>query len=369
MGLSRDSLPADVMDQFRRGGVLPAHPLALDEQRRLDSVRQRALTRYYLDAGAHGLAVGVHTTQFGIRKVGLFEPVLKLAAETARDWRSGTTVLIAGVTGDTTQAVSEAEIALRHGYHAALVNLAGLRNRTEEEVLAHCRKVAKVMPVLGFALLPTVGGRHFSYRFWRGFSDIENVVGIKVATFDRYRTLEVVRAVADAQAAERITLYTGNDDHILLDLLTPFPVRQPNGEETVIRFRGGLLGHWSVWTRSAVRLFERTRTIPDGAPIPAELLALDARVTDCNAAIYDAAHDLRGCIPGCLEVLRRQGLLRGTWCLDPNERLSDGQVEEIDRVYRLYPELNDDAFVRSNLTRWLSDDGVKIPLFDEEEAQ
>jgi dihydrodipicolinate synthase/N-acetylneuraminate lyase len=363
MGLHRDDLPEPILRTLRRGAVLPAHPLALDEQRTLDRDRQRALTRYYLDAGAQGVAVGVHTTQFRIREVGLYEPVLRLAAETARDWSRSPAALIAGVTGRTAQALSEADVARGLGYHAALLNLAAFRGAAEAEILEHCRAVAQVMPLIGFALLPGVGGMHLSYDFWRGFAAIDNVVAIKMAPFDRYRTIDIVRAVTDAGATGRITLYTGNDDHIVLDLLQPFVVRDSTGATTAItRIRGGLLGHWSVWTRSAVAMLNRIHALPDGNAVTADLLALDSIVTDCNGAIYDAAHDLRGCIPGCLEVLRRQGLLRGTWCLDPAERLSEGQAAAIDRVQAQYPEMNDDAFVRANLNRWLSSDGAALPL-------
>lgn len=356
-------LPAPLLDRLRAGTVLPAHPLALDEQRRLDPIRQRALTRYYLDAGAGGVAVGVHTTQFAIRETGLYAPVLRLAAETCAAWSDTPRLLVAGVTGRTDQAVREAETARDLGYHAALLNVAAFRGVGEAEILDHCRRVAQEIPVIGFALLPAVGGMHLSYGFWRAFAAIDNVVAIKMAPFDRYRTVEIVRAVVDAGVADRVTLYTGNDDHVVLDLVVPFVVRSADGRrETRVRIRGGLLGHWSVWTRKAVELLDRIHALPDGADVPADLLALDSIVTDCNAAIYDAAHDLAGCIPGCLAVLQRQGLLRGTWCLNPAETESPGQAEEIARVYAQYPEMNDDAFVQANLARWLSEQGKTIPL-------
>ena len=349
-------IPTVVADRLRRGAALPAHPLALDGQRRLDAERQRGLTRYYLDAGAHGVAVGVHTTQFAIRGAGLYEPVLRLAAETARDWSGDTAALVAGVTGRTEQALAEAQTARGLGYHAVLLNLASYRSASEEDILMHCRAIAAEMPLIGFALLPGVGGMHLSYDFWRRFAAIENVIAIKMAPFDRYRTIDIVRAVTDAGAGGRITLYTGNDDHIGLDLLIPFVVRGAGGRtETRVRIRGGLLGHWSVWTRTAVQFLDRVHALADGAPVPADLLAMDSIITDCNGAIYDAAHGLKGCIPGCLEVLRRQGLVRGTWCLDAAETLSPGQSDAIDRVYDQYPEMNDDAFVAANLHRWLTD--------------
>lgn len=352
------AIPAPELSLLRKGCVLPAHPLALNSARDLDVVRQRALTRYYMDAGAGGVAVGVHTTQFAIREKGLYEPVLRLTAETVRDWAKDPRLLIAGVTGSTGQALAEARIARSLGYHAVLLNVARLKGATEDKVLDHCRAVAGEIPVIGFSLLPMVGGFHLSYGFWRAFAEIENVVAIKMAPFDRYRTLDIVRAVQDAGAADRVTLYTGNDDHIVLDLLQPFAIRSENGgQETRVRIRGGLLGHWSVWVKPAADLLARIHAIPDGSDIPEDLLAMDSVVTDCNLAIYDALNDLKGCIPGCLEVLRRQGLLAGTWCLDPDEKMSPGQVEQIDRVYRQYPEMNDDEFVRSNLDRWLSENG------------
>lgn len=362
--MKADDIPDDLMSLLRRGTVLPAHPLALTAERELDPTRQRAITRYYMDAGVGGVAVGVHTTQFAIRDVGLFAPVLQLAADTVRDWcADGAGLLIAGVTGQTTQAVTEAQLARSLGYHAVLLNVARLKGASEDEVLAHCRAVAAEMPVIGFSLLPSVGGFHLSYDFWRAFAQIDNVIAIKMAPFDRYRTLEIVRAVQDAGAVDRVTLYTGNDDHIVMDLLQPFAIRSADGtQEKRVRIRGGLLGHWSVWARPAVDLLARIHAVPDGADMSEDLLALDSIVTDCNLAIYDALNDLKGCIPGCLEVLRRQGLTVGTWCLNPDEVLSPGQSDQIDRVYRQYPEMNDDAFVRANLDRWLSDAGKSRPL-------
>jgi hypothetical protein len=346
-------LPDTPLGVFRSGTVIPAHVLALTEELRVDERRQRALTRYYLDAGVGGLAVGVHTTQFGIRAAGLYTDVLRLAAETAGDWTDRPLALVAGVTGETAQAVDEATTAHGLGYTAALVNVAAWKDRTEAETLAHLREVAEVMPLVGFALLPEVGGFHLSRHFWAEFAAIPQVVGIKMAPFNRYRTIDIVRGVVDAHAEERLTLYTGNDDHIVADLLQPFTLPR-DGHTVTLRVRGGLLGHWSVWTRRAVELFERIHSLPDGADIPAELLALDTAVTDANAAIYDARNDFAGCIPGCHEVLRRQGLFAGTWCLDPAERLSPGQLELIDAVTRDYPELNDDDFVTAGLERWLA---------------
>ena len=346
-------LPADILALLRRGTVIPAHPLALNAQRRLDPVRQRALTRYYLDAGAGGLAVGVHSTQFAIRELGLYEPVLALAARTAREWTQRPVVMIAGLCGRTEQALREAELALAHGYHAGMLSLAAMKGASVDELVAHCAAVAAVLPLIGFYLQTAVGGLVLPADFWRRFAAIDNVVAIKMAPFNRYRTLDVVRGVVAAGAEERVTLYTGNDDHIVLDLLVPYAVRRGDAEVQV-RIRGGLLGHWSVWTHSAVQQFERIQRAVAAGLVGTELLALDSRVTDCNSALFDVANDFAGCIPGCHEVLRRQGLLEGIWCLDANETLSPGQAKEIDRVCREHAELCDDEFVSANLARWLS---------------
>ena len=348
--MHRSEIPHELLTRFRDGTVIPANPLALDAERKLDRRRQRALTRYYLDAGVGGLAVGVHTTQFAIRDVGLYEPVLRMAAETARAWSSKPILLIAGAVGKTANAVSEAIVARDLGYHAVLLSLAALKTESEEELLAHCRVVAEQMPLVGFYLQPAVGGRRLSAAFWEGFARIDNVIGIKVAPFNRYYSLDVVRGVAASGAADRVTLYTGNDDHIVLDLVLPF--RTEHGE---VRFAGGLLGHWSVWTKGAVEMFERCRQARGEAAIDTELLALDSAVTDCNSAFFDVANNFEGVIAGCHEVLRRQGLLEGIWCIDPEEDLGPGQAAEIERVYRQYPELADDAFVSANLARWLAD--------------
>ena len=351
-----------------RGLVIPAHPLALTEARQLDERRQVALTRYYCDAGAGGIAVGVHTTQFAIRDpaVGLLEPVLDLAIRAARAWctdRRQLPVTIAGVCGPTAQAVREAELARSLGYDAALVSLGALRDTTNEALLEHCRLIAEIIPVVGFYLQPSVGGRILDRAFWRAFLDIDRVVAIKVAPFDRYRTLDVVAALADGGRTD-VALYTGNDDAIVSDLLTPYPA---GADGTRVRFSGGLLGQWAVWTRNAVDLLDRCLAI---ASQPAqgsdeadsisqrsgealELLALGAELTDANAALFDPAHQFAGCIPGIHEVLRRQGLLAGRWCLDASEELSPGQMAAIDRALARYPHLSDDWFVRENLDRWM----------------
>jgi hypothetical protein len=341
----------EVLDGFRRGTVIPAHPLALGPDRRLDRESQRALARYYIDAGSGGLAVGVHSTQFAIREVGLYEPVLTLAMETAQAWTDRPLVMIAGAIGKTEQAVAEARIARGLGYHAVLLSLAAMRGASEDELIDHCRAVAAEMPLIGFYLQAAVGGIPLSRRFWTRFAAIDNVVAVKVAPFNRYGTLDVAFGIVAAEAEDRVTLYTGNDDHIVSDLVTPFRIRTPE-REAVVRFRGGLLGHWSVWTSSAVRLLRQLHGAVAAGPIDPEILALDGMVTDCNAVIFDVAHDFAGCIPGCHEILRRQGLMRSIACLDPHETLSPGQAEEIDRLYATYPEWQDDAFVRDNLARW-----------------
>jgi hypothetical protein len=352
MALHHSELPAEILAILRGGTVIPAHLLALDQNRRLDRRRQRALTRYYVDCGVGGLAVGVHATQFGIRDAGLLEPVLAAAIEDSRGWTERPLVMIAGLCGRTAQAIGEARTAVRLGYHAGLLSLAAFKGGDTATMIEHCRKVAAEIPLVGFYLQPAVGGVSLDAAFWREFAAIDNVVAIKVAPFDRYRTFDVVRGVVAARAEHKVTLYTGNDDHIVLDLVTPFTVLR-DGEPVTVRFPGGLLGHWSVWTASAVHLLRRLHQAI-GGPIPADLLALAARITDCNAAFFDVAHDFRGCIAGCHEVLRRQGLFAGTWCIDPHEGLSPGQAEAIDRVCREHADLSDDAFVKTNLERWLA---------------
>jgi len=325
--------------------VIPAHPLALTARRKLDERRQRALTRYYLAAGAGGLAVGVHTTQFAIRKVGLLRPVLELAATPGHGPGGSPPILVAGVCGRTRQAVQEAELAAALGYHAGLVSLSAFPRAPVTELIAHLRAVGKVIPVFGFYLQPAVGGRPLDYAFWRRFAEIEAVVAIKIAPFDRYRTLEVVRAVADSGRAAEIALYTGNDDHIILDLVTSL---------RATRIVGGLLGHWAYWTRRAVEHLERCHHVmKDGLAVPRQLHTLAAQITDANSALFDAANGFAGCIPGIHEVLRRHGLLAGRWCLDPDEVLSPGQLSEIDRIWKAYPHLRDDDFVREHLDAWL----------------
>ena len=340
-------MPPDwVLSALREGLVIPAHPLALTRARKLDERRQRALTRYYLAAGVGGLAVGVHTTQFAIRERDLLRPVLELARDSASGRKA---VLVAGICGATNQAVREAELASGLGYHAGLLSLAALKTASDEKLIEHCRAVAREIPLFGFYLQPAAGGRLLSQTFWRRFVEIPNVIAIKIAPFNRYQTLDVLRAVAESGRAGGIALYTGNDDTIVVDLLTEYAIG-----DTGLRIVGGLLGHWACWTRKAVELLETCKQARQSKSIPASLLTLAAQITDCNAAFFDAANRFAGCIPGIHEVLRRQGLLEGVWCLDENETLSAGQAEEISRVYNAYPHLNDDAFVAKHISQWLA---------------
>jgi hypothetical protein len=332
-------------EKLLSGLVIPAHPLALNSQRQLNERRQRALTRYYLAAGAGGIAVGVHTTQFAIRdpRFGLLESVLRLAADESR---GNDIVKIAGVCGKSKQALAESELAAKLGYDAALLSLADLKHETIPQLLEHTRAIASVVPIIGFYLQPAVGGRLLSHEFWRQFVEIENVVAIKMAPFNRYQTLDVVRALAQSGRAREVALYTGNDDNILNDLLTKFDFgTQP------LRIAGGLLGHWAVWTKTAVSHLALAKQHSDA--VPGELLTLAQQITDANSAIFDPAHNFHGCIPGIHEILRRQGLLEGRWCLDPKEELSPRQSAELDRVCRAYPHLQDDAFVQEHLDEWL----------------
>ena len=348
-------MPPSVRKALRQGVVIPAHPLAVTAERQLDERRQRALSRYYVAAGAGGLAVGVHTTQFEIRDpaYGLYEPVLGLAADVMDREAPADFIRIAGICGRTAQAVGEAETARSLGYHAGLLSLTAMKGATDDELISHCRAVAAIIPVMGFYLQPAVGGLLLSYGFWRRFVELEGVVAIKIAAFNRYHTLDVIRALAESGRHEDITLYTGNDDNIVVDLLTEHAFQCGDSRRSV-RFKGGLLGHWAVWTRKAVEMLNACHVATSaGGPVPQHLLTRAIEVTDCNAAFFDPAHAFAGCISGIHEVLRRQGLLEGTWCLNPDETLSPGQFEEIDRVYRAYPDLNDDQFVAEHLHEWL----------------
>jgi len=343
---------------LNKGIVIPASPLALTAERKLDERRQRALWRYYVAAGAGGIAIGVHTTQFAIRdpQVGLFRPLLELGAEeiTKLEKQSNKPIIrIGGICGRTPQAVSEATLLRKLGYHAGLLSLAAMRDADDNALIEHCRTVAEIIPLVGFYLQPAVGGRILGYSFWRCFAEIDNVVAVKIAPFNRYWTIDVIRALAES-GRDDIAIYTGNDDNILIDLLTPYQF-EVNGRQVERRIVGGLLGHWAVWTKRAVEFLEECHRIAaSGSDIPTEMLKRNIEVTDANAAFFDTANNFAGCIAGLHEVLRRQGLFEGIWCLDPNETLSPGQVEEIDRVYRAYPHLNDDDFVKAHLDEWLS---------------
>lgn len=354
-----DGLTFNVRAHLQAGHVIPAHPLALTPMRDMDERHQRALTRYYVAAGAGGMAVGVHTTGFPIHdsKIGLYRPVLELAAETATASLANAPrpfVRVAGLIGDTAQALREAQIALALGYHCGLLSLGAWRDATDEAILAHCRRVAEAIPLFGFYLQPAVGGRRLGYRFWREFAEIANVVAIKVAPFDRYATLDVVRALADA-GRDDIALYTGNDDAIVPDLVTDIPVSS-GGRAYTRHFVGGLLGQWAVWTHTAVQMLDEIKSwrATGATSMPREWLTRGAALTMANAVIFDAANNYTGCLPGILEILRLQGLVRGTWTFDTHEQLSPGQGEMLARLSVLYPELIDDAFVEANRDSWLS---------------
>jgi len=335
----------DVADTFRRGTVVPAHPLALTEKRTLDERHQRALTRYYLDAGAGGLAVGVHTTEFKIHdpKVGLYAPVLKLAAQTARDWRPDPKpVLIAGICGPTDQALREADMARQLGYHIGMISLAALPNANDDQLIEHARTIAQIMPIMGFYLQPAAGGRILSESFWRRLAEVPNLVGIKIAPFNRYHTLAVVRAIAESGRAEKI------DDAIVVDLLTTYRF----GEVTV-GIVGGLLGHWAFWTHRAVELLDQTRRLRTAQTVPTKMLTLAAQVTEANEAVFDPQNDFKGCLSGILYVLSTTGLVQAVRTLDPREALSPGQAHRIDRIIRDYRHVTDDDFVKPRINRWL----------------
>lgn len=344
------------LELLHRGTVIPAIPLALDERRSFDEKRQRALARYYLACGVGGIAVGVHTTQFEIRDHGLYQPVLAVTVDEIkkREQQTGAPVVkVAGVCGKTPQAVAEAETAKALGFDAVLLNPGGLSALSEQDMLERTRAVAAVLPVIGFYLQNSVGGRRLSFSYWRRLCDIENVVAVKAAPFDRYQTIDLVRGCAFSARRDKVALYTGNDDNIVVDLLTPYHF-EVEGVQVEKRFVGGLLGHWSVWTRRVVELYAELENVRGLPFVPAHLLTLAAQITDANAAVFDVANNFRGCIAGIHEVLRRQGLLRGIWCLDPAEALSPGQAEELDRVCAAYPHLADDTFVRAHLKEWLS---------------
>ena len=334
-------------------------PLALNPDRSFDELHQKALIRYYIDAGAGGIAAGVHSTQFEIREpgYGLFEPVLSYCSEVIDSWcdrQKVSMIKIAGICGRTRQAENEARFAVDHGYHAGLVSLGAFGEDEIQDLIIHCRRISEIIPVIGFYLQPAAGGRILPFSFWKDFAEIDNILAIKIAPFSRYQTIEVIRAICEAGRENEITLYTGNDDNILTDLLTEYQFATDQGDKRV-RIRGGLLGHWAVWTRTAVeQLNEIHEIVASGASVPAELLTRAIQITDCNAALFDAANGFRGCIPGIHEILARQGLFSGITCLNPEEKLSPGQSVEIDRICRAYPHLNDDDFITEHLEQWLT---------------
>lgn len=341
------SLDTTINNLLQQGTVIPAHPLALTKDLKLDIQRQQALTRYYIASGAGGVAVGVHTTQFEIRKpeFNLLEAVLKTAAEEIEKAKPERPFIkVAGIVGPTDAAIREAELAVKYGYHLGLVSMGGLHGYSEKELINRTEAISAIMPIFGFYLQPAVGGRILSYEFWKDFSEITNVYAIKVAAFNRYQTLDVVRAVCGSSRSNEIALYTGNDDNIIADLVTPYRFTI-NNEIIEKKFVGGLLGHWAVWTKKSVELFhEIKQSLQNGNSDVTSLLSKGIEVTDMNAVIFDAKNSFKGCIAGIHEVLRRQGLLEGTWCLNPEEKLSPGQAEEIDRIYRSYPYFTDDEF-------------------------
>jgi len=347
------------MEILKKGTVIPATPLALDANRSFHEAGQRLLMRYYLDCGVGGIATAVHTTQFEIRdpKVNLYEPVLKTVSEEidAFEKRTGKTIVrVAGACGPTEQAVAEAKLAKKYGFDAVLLSPGGLQAYSEEYLIERTKAVGEILPVIGFYLQEACGGRAFTYRYWQQIAEIPSVAAIKCAAFNRYQTLDVVRAVAFSSRREEVTLYTGNDDNIVVDLLTKYEFTGENGEILRKDFKGGLLGHWTVWTHSVVELFEKLMEAKQHDTVDAKLLTLASQVTDANAALFDPAHKFAGCIPGVHEALRRQGLMAGTWCINPNETLSPGQAEEIDRVLKAYPWMTDDSFVCKNMDKWQS---------------
>lgn len=349
-------LDKDLLSKFREGAVIPATPLALNENKEIDEKHQKALVRYYIDSGVGGIAIGVHSTQFEIREHGMFESLLKLVSDEIDSWskKRGKKILkIAGVCGPEEQALKEAKYAASVGYHAALVSLSALKGQSYDKLINHCRKVAEVMPIIGFYMQTSVGGIVLPYEFWKEFAQIPNVLGIKIAPFNRYKTFDVVRAICEAGKENDITLYTGNDDNIIVDLLSEYKIQTSTGVKS-IRIKGGLLGHWCVWTQKAVELLsEIHKLIDSGKDIPKELLLRANQVTDSNAAFFDSKNDFAGCIPGLHEVLYRQGLMSNVLCLNPKEVLSEGQSEEISRVYEAYPHLHDDEFIKENINQWL----------------
>ena len=352
-------LDSHIIKKLRSGCVIPAHPLALQSDKSIDEPHQKALTRYYLAAGAGGLAVGVHTTQFAIHepRIGLYRPVLELAIGTAQQFTASTSgskpIMIAGIVGDTNQAVKEARLARELGYHIGLVSLMALKGKSIDELIDHCREVGQVIPIMGFYLQEMISQMALPAEFWRKFITIPNVLAIKIAPFNRYQTLDVLEAVAHSGKSGEIALYTGNDDNIILDLLTRYEFNV-GGRLVSLQIVGGLLGQWACWTKKAVEYLNRIETIREAKKqIPHELLTLANQLTLANKAIFGAENHFRGCIPGISYVLKRQGLMEELRTLNPHEQLSDGQAERIEQIIHSYPHLTDDDFVKENLHKWL----------------
>ena len=344
------------LQKLAKGTVIPATPLALTQERKFDEKRERMLMRYYMDAGVGGIASCVHTTQFQVRdpKIGLFRPILEVVSDEVEKFEKRTgkaLVKVAGVCGKIDQAVKEAELAKELGYDAVLLSPGGLADYDEDMMIKRTEEVAKIMPVIGFYLQSSVGGKHFSYNYWQRLCEIDNVVAVKSAPFNRYQTLDVVRAAATSSRRDKIALYTGNDDNIVIDLLTKYKFEE-NGVTYEKQFVGGLLGHWSVWAKKVVEMFEMLKKEAAKDSISADMLVLANQVTDANAAFFDTANNFAGCIAGLHYVLKKQGIFENIFCLDENETLSPGQAEEIERVYRMYPHLNDDEFIKENLCKW-----------------
>lgn len=349
-------LNLEVKKHLLEGTVIPAHPLALTENRQLDEKGQRALTRYYIAAGVGGVAVGVHTTQFEIRdsQFNLYEKVLSLAMEEMKNAQvPDSFIKIGGISGPLEQAIKEARFLQEIGYDLGLLSMGGLQDSTEEELITRTKKIAEIIPVIGFYLQTAVGGRILSFDFWNQIAEIPNVHAIKVAPFNRYQTFDVIRAVCHSSRNEEIAIYTGNDDNIINDLLTTYRI-DVDGKKVEKQIIGGLLGHWSVWTKTTVDIFQTVKEALTHGEIPSELLTLGQEITDANAAFFDPNNQFRGSIAGINEVLARQGLLQGNWCLLDKEKLSPNQSDEIDRVYVAYPHLNDDEFVKANLEKWFN---------------
>ena len=344
------------LQKLAKGTVIPATPLALTQERKFDEKRERMLMRYYMDAGVGGIASCVHTTQFQVRdpKIGLFRPILEVVSDEVEKFEKRTgkvLVKVAGVCGKIDQAVKEAELAKELGYDAVLLSPGGLADYDEDMMIKRTEEVAKIMPVIGFYLQNSVGGKRFSYNYWQRLCEIDNVVAVKSAPFNRYQTLDVVRAAATSSRRDEIALYTGNDDNIVIDLLTKYKFEE-NGVTYEKQFVGGLLGHWSVWAKKVVEMFEMLKKEAAKDSISADMLVLANQVTDANAAFFDTANNFAGCIAGLHYVLKKQGIFENIFCLDENETLSPGQAEEIERVYRMYPHLNDDEFIKENLCKW-----------------